>query len=61
MYDSILKDNRFKVFFAVFVMVGWSLAYPLIKLGYQEFQITALIWEAKSCLRASASLWRELL
>ena len=48
MYDSILKDNRFKVFFAVFVMVGWSLAYPLI-------------WEAKSCLRASASLWRELL
>jgi drug/metabolite transporter (DMT)-like permease len=36
---SILQDNRFKVFFAVFVMVGWSLAYPLIKLGYQEFQI----------------------
>ena len=39
MNSSILKDNRFKVFFAVFVMVGWSLAYPLIKLGYQEFQI----------------------
>ena len=39
MYKSILKDNRFKVFFAVFVMVGWAMAYPLIKLGYQEFQI----------------------
>ena len=37
--SSILQDNRFKVFFAVFVMIGWSLAYPLIKLGYQEFQI----------------------
>ena len=37
--NSILQDNRFKVFFAVFVMIGWSLAYPLIKLGYQEFQI----------------------
>ena len=36
---SILQDNRFKVFFAVFVMIGWSLAYPLIKLGYREFQI----------------------
>ena len=36
---SIFQDKRMKVFLAVFVMIGWSLAYPLIKLGYQEFQI----------------------
>ena len=39
MHDQILRDPRFKVFLAVFVMVGWAMAYPLIKLGYQEFQI----------------------
>lgn len=37
--SSIFQDKRMKVFLAVFVMIGWSLAYPLIKLGYQEFQI----------------------
>ena len=39
MHDQILRNPRFKVFLAVFVMVGWAMAYPLIKLGYQEFQI----------------------
>ena len=37
--SSVFQDKRMKVFLAVFVMIGWSLAYPLIKLGYQEFQI----------------------
>lgn len=36
---SVLQDNRLKVFFAIFCATGWSLAYPLIKLGYQEFQL----------------------
>lgn len=38
-FDKIIKDSRYKSVLAVFCALGWSLAYPLIKIGYQEFQI----------------------
>ena len=37
--DRIFKDNRYKSILAMFCALGWSLAYPLIKIGYREFQI----------------------
>lgn len=37
--DRIFKDSRYKSILAIFCALGWSLAYPLIKIGYQEFQI----------------------
>lgn len=37
---EIFKDNRYKCILAIFCAFGWSLAYPLIKIGYQEFYIT---------------------
>ena len=37
--DGIFKDNRYKSILAFFCALGWSLAYPLIKIGYQEFGI----------------------
>lgn len=37
--DKIFKDNRYKSILAMFCALGWSLAYPLIKIGYREFQI----------------------
>ncbi|MGN0412535.1 MAG: DMT family transporter [Lachnospiraceae bacterium] len=37
--EKIFRDNRYKSFLAMFCALGWSLAYPLIKIGYQEFQI----------------------
>ena len=36
---EIIKDSRYKAILAIFCAFGWSLAYPLIKIGYQEFQI----------------------
>lgn len=37
--EKILKDNRYKSILAMLCALGWSLAYPLIKIGYGEFQI----------------------
>ncbi|MBE6742237.1 MAG: DMT family transporter [Ruminococcaceae bacterium] len=37
--NQIFRDSRYKPFLAAFCAVGWSLAYPLIKLGYSEFNI----------------------
>ena len=37
--ENIFKDEKYKTILAVITAVGWSLAYPFIKLGYQEFQI----------------------
>lgn len=37
--EKIFKDEKYKTILAVITAVGWSLAYPFIKLGYQEFQI----------------------
>ena len=37
--ENIFKDDKYKTILAVITAVGWSLAYPFIKLGYQEFQI----------------------
>ena len=37
--EKIFRDNRYKSFLAMFCALGWSLAYPLIKIGYQEFRI----------------------
>lgn len=39
MKQSLLKDEKYRSLFAVLSATGWSLAYPLIKLGYREFQI----------------------
>lgn len=39
--DRIFKDNRYKSILAMFCALGWSLAYPLIKIGYREFQINS--------------------
>ncbi|MBQ1326745.1 MAG: DMT family transporter [Eubacterium sp.] len=36
---NLLKDDRYKVFFAILCATGWSLAYPFIKIGYQGFGI----------------------
>lgn len=37
--DNIFKDNRYKSILAMLCALGWSLAYPLIKIGYRELQI----------------------
>ena len=37
--ERIFKDNKYKTLLAVICSVGWSLAYPFIKIGYQEFHI----------------------
>ena len=39
--SRILKDKRYKVFFAVLCATGWSMAYPLIKVGYRVFGIAS--------------------
>ena len=39
--DTIFRDSRYKSILAIFCALGWSLAYPLIKIGYQAFQIDA--------------------
>ena len=39
--EQIFKDSRYKSILAMFCALGWSLAYPLIKIGYGEFQIDA--------------------
>lgn len=36
---NILKDKRYKAIPAFFCALGWSLAYPLIKIGYEQFRI----------------------
>ena len=36
---NILKDSRYKSIPAFFCALGWSLAYPLIKIGYRQFGI----------------------
>ena len=38
---ELLKNSKYKALFASFCAIGWSLAYPLIKLGYSEFQIAS--------------------
>ena len=37
----IFKDNKYRPILAFFCALGWSLAYPLIKVGYQQFEINA--------------------
>lgn len=39
--EKIFQDNRYKTLLAVICSVGWSLAYPFIKLGYQTFQVAS--------------------
>lgn len=39
--EEIFKNSRYKSIMAIFCAFGWSLAYPLIKIGYREFQITS--------------------
>lgn len=35
----IFQNEKLRPFFAAFCALGWSLAYPLIKMGYSELQI----------------------
>ena len=37
--ERLFKDNQYKPFLALLCAFGWSLAYPLIKIGYQQFRI----------------------
>ena len=39
--EQLFRDSRYKSILAIFCAFGWSLAYPLIKIGYQEFQIAS--------------------
>ena len=39
--EEIFKNGKYKSLLAIFCAFGWSLAYPLIKIGYQEFQIAS--------------------
>lgn len=38
--ERIFRDDKYKTILSVICAVGWSLAYPFIKLGYREFQIS---------------------
>ena len=40
--EKIFRDNRYKSILAMLCALGWSLAYPLIKIGYQEFRIDGI-------------------
>lgn len=39
--EEIFKNGKYKSLLAIFCAVGWSLAYPFIKMGYKEFQIAS--------------------
>ena len=39
--SNIINNSKYKAFLAAFCAVGWSFAYPLIKVGYGEFQIAS--------------------
>ena len=39
--DKIFRNSRYKSVLAFLCAFGWSLAYPLIKIGYQQFQINS--------------------
>lgn len=39
--EEIFRNSRYKTILALFCAFGWSLAYPLIKIGYREFQIVS--------------------
>lgn len=36
---TIFRENKYRPILAFLCALGWSLAYPFIKIGYQEFQI----------------------
>lgn len=39
--NNIFQDKRYKAILAIICAVGWSMAYPLIKVGYGIFEITS--------------------
>lgn len=39
--NNIFQDKRYKAILAIICVVGWSMAYPLIKVGYGIFEISA--------------------
>lgn len=39
--ENIFKNTKLRPLLAGFCAFGWSLAYPLIKIGYAEFQVGA--------------------
>lgn len=40
MKKSIFQDNRYRILLAIGCAIGWSLAHPFIKCGYQSFNIS---------------------
>lgn len=39
--EELFRNKKYKSILAIFCAFGWSLAYPLIKIGYKEFQISS--------------------
>ena len=39
--NNIFQDKHYKAILAIICAVGWSMAYPLIKVGYGIFEISA--------------------
>lgn len=39
--NNIFQDKRYKAILAIICAVGWSMAYPLIKVGYGIFEISS--------------------
>ena len=37
--DNYIKNPKYKSILAFFCAFGWSLAYPPIKIGYEQFSI----------------------
>ena len=44
---SIFQRPLFVALFALTAAIAWGFAYPLIKLGYAEFQITPVMTGSK--------------
>ena len=41
--DNYIKNPKYKSILAFFCAFGWSLAYPLIKIGYEQFAIRSIL------------------
>lgn len=39
--EAVFRNGKYKSFLAILCAFGWSLAYPLIKVGYQTLQIAS--------------------
>ena len=39
--EAVFRNGKYKSLLAILCAFGWSLAYPLIKVGYQTLQIAS--------------------